>query len=182
MARYRQFASGLLVSIHPEGPPTWATSSASVVSWVAPGVSGIAQYSSNPAKVSIVIALQWLFLIWYLAVWFYRFAPWQARIRDATRKKAASLRAGQRGLFVIGYCVLFAYVLGDVQLIGFPTLLNGRFAASPDAAALVLRPIYRSSVALLIYAWASPFLEATILWMFANFTFNVSSYLGVRKS
>ena len=161
--------------------PHWLSSIPKGVALFVAGIRGIAEYSNQPASVVNIMGFQWMFCLWYLAIWFGRFAPWESRIRAGTIKKATSLRPVQRMWFVVGYLILLAYLSGDVGLIGFPTLLNSRFAYPPTVATPILRPIYTSNVALMMYAWISPFCEATILWMFVNATLNFLDYVGLRR-
>jgi hypothetical protein len=152
-----------------------------VITTLVPGIAGIARYTQNPQAVTLIMASQWVFLPWYLAVWFYKLAPWDKQVRAATIRKSKTLRSPQRVLFVVAYVFLCFYILGELQVVDFATLLNSRFAYPPDKAALLVRPIYDSDVALLIYSWLSPFCEATILWAFANFTLNLPNYLGLHQ-
>ena len=174
--------SGILLTAFEPPLPESLASLSQALSVIIPGIGEIAKYTTRPSTAKLLMTCQWVFLFWYLGIWFGRIAPWKPNIRSATARKAATLRPGQRVVFVIGYLVLLAYLLGDLQLIGFPTLLNSKFAYPPASASLLLRPIYKSNAALLVYAWISPFCEATILWMIANFTINLPAYLGLRKT
>jgi hypothetical protein len=170
----------VLVALTPT-PPQWFTSLARLLSFLVPAIAAIPEYSADQSTASLLMTSEWVFVFWYLQVWFGKFAPWRSEIRAATRKKAAELRPGQRAFALFGYLVLLAYLLGDLQLINFPTFLNSRFAYPPDTASLLVRPIYGSNTALMLYAWISPFGEATILWIIANATVNLPSYLGLSK-
>jgi hypothetical protein len=146
------------------------------------GIDGIAQSSEHPKVVVLIMGYQWAFLPWYAAVWFTTINPLKKTVRTAMEAKAASMRPGQRILFVIAVLCLIAYVLGDFGVISFPTFVNARWAYPLSGASLVLRPIYSSRVALMLYAWISPICEAGLWYMLCNAIVNIRAFLGPRRA
>lgn len=163
-------------------PPRWLEFVPQKISRVIGGIAEIARHSRNPRGTTLIMGWQWAFLPWYVAIWFGRFAPWRTKIRAATRAKASSLRPRQRILVVVGLLFFSAYILGDLALIPFPTLVNSRWAYPATTADPLLLPIYKSSVFLMFYGWVSPFCETTLWWMFFSMAINVSYYLGIHRS
>lgn len=169
----------LALSAH---PPRWVLYLPEGMVGLVGGINGVAQSSESPTAVVLIMGYQWVFLPWYAAVWFIMVNPLNKATRTAMEAKAASLRPGQRILFVAGFLYLVAYVLGDFGVISFPTFFNARWAYPLSTASLFLHPIYRSRGALMLYAWISPMCEAGLWFMLCNAIVNFRAFLGFHRS
>jgi hypothetical protein len=85
-------------------------------------------------------------------------------------------------LVAIGLSCLGVWILGDFRLIEFPTLLNGRLAYPPSQAIPQIRLIYGSRLALMLYAWLSPIVEAAVLYFFVYFIVNGKNLISGAKA
>lgn len=169
----------LAFAAHPSG---WLLYLPNEIAGLVSGIDGIAHSSEHPKAVVLIMGYQWVFLPWYAAVWFIIVSPLKRAVRTAMEAKASSLRPGQRILFVIAVLFLIAYVLGDFGVISFPTFLNAHWAYPLSRASMLLRPIYRSRTALMVYAWISPFCEAGLWYMLCNAIVNIRAFLGFRRA
>lgn len=142
-----------------------------------PSIEKISALSSYPVASATVLSVQWALLPLHLFAWFKAAPPWAPRVRNAVTRKAQQLKGSQRLLFLIGYLFLGMWLLGDLGVLDFPTLYNGKYAYPPSDSMPQLRMIYTSSIALTIYAWMSPLIEVVCLWMFVLFTVNFGRYI-----
>lgn len=147
-----------------------------------PTVAAISRETSNPMASEIVLAIQWLFAPAYLFIWFHSLPPWSRRMRVTITNVSGTLTDSRRFIGVpFGILFLGAWLLGDANRIAFPTFYNGKYVYPPSHAVPQFRVIYESRVALVIYAWLGPFIEATIIWMFSMLVVNAKTYLVQQK-
>jgi len=83
--------------------------------------------------------------------------------------------------FPIGILFFGAWLLGDANVIGFPTFYNGKYVYPLSHAVPQLKLIYESRVAMIIYAWLGPLVEASIIWMFSMLVVNAKTYLMQQR-
>lgn len=173
---------GVLSLVLSEHPSAWLLYLPNRIADLVSGIYGIARSSGHPEIVLLIMGYQWVFLPWYAAVWLIIINPFNKTVRIAIETKAASMRPGQRILFVIVVLYLIAYVLGDFGVISFPTFVNAHWAYPLSRATPVLRPIYSSRVALMLYAWLSPICEAGLWYMLCNAIVNIREFLGINHA
>lgn len=152
------------------------------ISPLVPSLAMISAQTRNPKASQLVLGLQWALLPLHVFVWMYAAAPWSQRVRNSVKAKARRLTRFQKVLFVLGCVFLAAWALGNVGLVDFPTLYNGKYVYPPADSIPQLRLIYTSDIALTIYAWMSPVVETTCLWMLLLFSINFKVYLTTPPS
>ena len=81
----------------------------------------------------------------------------------------------------LGLLFFGAWLLGDFQIISFPTFYNGQYVYPLSEAVPQLKLIYVSRVALTIYAWVGPVAEASIIWMVFVLVLNAKTYLFSQR-
>jgi len=142
-----------------------------------PSVAAIAWTTAAPIRTEITLATQWLFAPVYVFFWFYCFPPWDPRTKRMLGDAYLALTPVRRMLTpIFGILFLGAWLLGDLGLINFPTLYNGKYLAPSSETAPQFLLIAHSHVALTIYAWFGPIGEATFLWMFSSLLLNAKIY------
>jgi len=120
---------------------------------------------------------QWLFTPAYVIAIFYCFAPWSPFMRDFAVRKSLAFSSTHRTLIMpAGVLVSCAWFLGDLGLIQFPTLYNGKFVYPLSHVAPQLRLIYTSRIAFAIYAWLGPIVEVGLFWMLCTVVINARTY------
>jgi hypothetical protein len=142
-----------------------------------PSAASISSETMNWEASEIVLLTQWLFAPVYLFAWFYTAPPWTPRMRYTVLLTARTLTPTKR-FIVLPNAIIFlvAWVLGDLGVIDFPTLYNGKYAYPLDHAVPQVRLIYGSPFALSIYAWLGPLCEVTVLWMLSMLVINAKTY------
>src|ERR1700722_1475512 len=147
-----------------------------------PSVATISSETLNPLPSEIVLAVQWLFAPAYLYIWFYSLPPWSRRMSATISNTSKALTDSRRFIGVpIGILFFGSWLLGDANLIAFPTFYNGNYVYPPSHAVPQLKLIYESRVALVIYAWLGPLTEAAIIWMFSVLVLNAKTYLAQQR-
>lgn len=154
-----------------------------VVSRLVPNDMLIARSTSNPRVSAPILAIQWLFTPIYLYYWFGRFGPWTSRMRRAVAERSRTLKSSQRYVLLPLAILAFGlWILGDVGLVNFPTLYNGKYVYPMGTAISQFLPIYQMQTALAIYAWLCPIMEVCVAWAFLLFLFNLRTYLTPSHS
>ena len=147
-----------------------------------PSAATISSETLNPLASEIVLAIQWLFAPAYLCIWFYCLPPWSRRMSVTISNASRTLTDSKRFIGVpIGILFFGAWLLGDANLIAFPTFYNGKYVYPLSHAVPQLKLIYESRVALVIYAWLGPLTEASIIWMFSVLVMNAKTYLAQQR-
>jgi hypothetical protein len=142
------------------------------VAGVVPTIDNIATWTSNPLWAKFLLSLQWTLAPVYILIWIIVFAPWSSKVKASVIRNRKILTGKQR-LLLLGVAVfLIVYFLGDLGLLGLPTLFNGEFTYPPSEAIPIIRPIYSSWTYLSMYAWLSVNCECAMLWMLIFLLFN----------
>jgi hypothetical protein len=148
-----------------------------------PSVATISNATADPGASEVILAIQWPFLLLYLFLWFHFFPPWSRRMRQTISNSRQRFSIERRVISIaIGALFLGAWLLGDFNLIDFPTFFNGKYVSPIAGAVPQLKLIYASRVALSLYAWVGPIVESTILWMFLVIVLNAKIYLTHSRS
>jgi hypothetical protein len=151
--------------------------------FLVPSAGFISGSMMDPEASTIILLAQWFFAPIYIYLWFRCLPPWGQRMQISAQTKGRTLTKLQR---VIGFplIVLFlgAWILGDLGLIGFPTLYNGKFVYPIASGVMQLKYIYSSRIALSLYAWFGPVAEATVVWMLCHLVINAGAFLSPNRS
>lgn len=147
-----------------------------------PSVANISREMLDPEESEIILIVQWWFAPIYLFIWFYFYPPWSLRMRRTVAIACQTLSEVKRTIgLTIGILFLGAWLLGDFQIIDFPTFYNAKYVYPLTEAVPQLKLIYISRVALTIYAWVGPIVEASIVWMFFVLVLNAKTYLSPQR-
>jgi hypothetical protein len=100
-------------------------------------------------------------------------------MRNSAQTTGRTLTNAKRWILLpVGALVLCAWILGDLGVIGFPTLYNGKLVYPVAGGVMQLKYIYTSPIALALYAWFSPIAEATVVWMLSHLIINARAFLA----
>jgi len=147
-----------------------------VVVKLVPSIGTIASTTAAPISTEITLATQWLFAPIYVLLLFCFLAPWSPQMTRYLGERSRALTPVRRVFSLIFLiCLMGAWLLGDLGLIGFPTFYNGKFLYPPSETAPQLALIAQSRIALAIYAWFSPIGEASILWALSAVVLNAKT-------
>jgi hypothetical protein len=183
------FAVGFCVailSVYLASVPETKHQGALMLDWLlklVPSAGLISGSMADPEAGEVILLAQWLFFPVYLFAWFYSAPPWSARMRQAAKVRAHILTDVRRQIFFpISMLFLIAWIAGDIGLISFPTLYNGKFVYPVANAVMQLRSVYSSPTALAIYAWFGPVAEAMVVWMLSYQLVNVKTFMALDSA
>jgi hypothetical protein len=143
-----------------------------------PSAIAISNEMSDPNASEAILVVQWLFTPIYLFFWFYFYPPWSSRMRRTVAMTSQTMTEAKRTIgLAVGTLFFGAWLLGDFQIIDFPTFFNGKYVYPINQAVPQLKLIYVSRFALTLYAWIGPVAEAAIIWMFFVLVLNAKIYL-----
>jgi hypothetical protein len=150
--------------------------------FLVPSVGRLSGSMTDPEAGEVILSTQWLFAPIYIFFWFYCLPPWGPLMRASAQTKGRTLTDAQRWILLpLGFLVLCAWILGDIGVIGFPTLYNGKIVYPVEGGVMQLKYIYTSPIALALYAWFGPICEATVLWMLSHLVINARAFFSPER-
>lgn len=150
--------------------------------FLVPSVGRLSGSMTDPEAGQVILLTQWLFAPIYIFLWFYCLPPWGPLMRASAQTKGQTLTNAQRWFVLpLGVLVLCAWISGDLGVIGFPTLYNGKFVYPVEGGVMQLKYIYTSPIALALYAWFGPIGEATVLWMLSHLVINARAFFSPKR-
>lgn len=153
-----------------------------VVADAVPAINNIAVWTSNPAWAKFLLGIQWSFAPIYVLAWTIVVPPWSSKVKHSVMQNSKLLTGKQRILLLATLVFLVVNFLGDMGVIGFPTLFNGKFAFPPSDAIPIIKPIYSSWVYFSLYGWVSAVCESTELWALVFLLFNIKNVYSIKKA
>ena len=175
--------AAVLIGANGPYPPAWSTDLLACLAAVWPKLSLLPALSHFPSVTAATVVVQWCFYPLYFLLLLLIQQPWSTIHKTQIEKNGASATVGQKILCVCMHLCLLAYVSGTFGFSAFPTFINGgMLTVDPEIMPGMLKSFHRSRFGLVIWAWLSPFLEATMGFLAVYFTLHMRRFLMASRS
>ncbi|MFC4526326.1 hypothetical protein ISN76_19125 [Dyella halodurans] len=140
-----------------------------------PVVRNAPEYSRFGATARFIMSVQWLFVPIYAWVLFVGYCPFSTPTRIAIHGWYKRTYVSHRELkLFVGGITLCLYLLGEIGVMKFPTLMNGGFFPLDEgkASSRTFVGIMNSSIAMPLFAWFAPFATICVYWAILHYVVN----------
>jgi hypothetical protein len=140
----------------------------SLGSRISPSVDRVAALSAEPSRAAFVLSVAWLIGVLYLPLLMTLYWPFSKTIKvavDEWRKRQSpdAVPDSAAFMFVLFFVFVFAWGLGDLGVLRFPTLYNGLLLSGGEQIRAFVAMI-NSALMLPILAWFSAFATPMMYW------------------
>lgn len=140
----------------------------SIGSRISPSVDRLSALSRDPSRCAFVLSVQWVLCFLYLLLLLSVYWPFSKIMRVAVmewrkRQPPESISENNALKFFLFFALLAGWALGDLGVIGFPTLYNGLILSGGEHLRAFVAMI-NSGFWLPVLAWFSAFATVVVYW------------------